>query len=1039
MPRRTLATLLALAALIALAAVLPQTPPGRAWLLGRVRGALAGSGIQVTYQASGGNPWTGVRLEHARVEAPGTHLSAALVEVHYFLPSLITGDLPLSVTLRGVRGSVDVAQLGTLAGGRGGRRLPITPVLQELSVSDATMTVQQVPYTIPSGAVSDIRVRQHGSSLDLQAHLRTADGSADASGVLDLNGPSFDGRVERADVTLARHWFPGASGGTFSGPLHVGADGIRGDFTLQNGSLHAIGLAPTGIQGQVQLRYPLVSAELQGTVLGGPVKAQGTVNIAARHWEAHAQGSPQLLAAASWLGRASLPANARLPLAGTASTTLDVSGWTQVHLSGSAAGSGRFGPLPLTGLQSDFTYDSRHGMTVQATGRIAGGSAVVTAASGPDGTRLDAKVQQVSLPAGQSVDAVLQVQRTAAGLGGHLRATDAATLPGRHATVTLDAGLNGDGWQGVVQGRDDRGGTLEGALAWSGSRLSGELRAHDLALPGLAGPVSAALRADGPVSALPLTLTVGGTAPVTGALAGETLDADLSGRVHATLTGSRLQDVQGALGPLSLQGTLDLAPLAGNLSVGLAPTPLRGPVHAELALDGGTLTFDTSGVQPSGTVHVGTVQAGPVTLRPGPLVLSGGGPQGPTVQVASQDGTLTLALTAGDLKATLSSLPLVVAGTDVTVDGTVDGSVRSPTAAATLAALRPDLTVRSGPVSLTLRPATDGIAMHLSAPPGNRIGPVTLVGALDLAGTADPATRTASLQGTLGDLALTTALAWPQTGTHAELTIGTGPESFDASLTAHGWSATGTLPLDKVGAALGLPLAGRLRSDLHAQRGPAGTTYRGEASIETTAPLPATTALRGTGASLTLDLTSQAGAQRLSAKGTLLPAVALTAQAGPLGPIAVNGVQVGGSGTLAARTLGPALDLGAVPWQLHGTLAPLAIDLRLGQGRARIEGDRLAAALQLPLRYAGRPLDARLATAGRGSRDPSTGAPWVRLGAGLRTVPVTAELLTAAGDSLLTVNGTPGALHIDGTLPASLAGAPLPAALQTAGSVSLKG
>jgi hypothetical protein len=1034
MRRRTLATLLALAGLIALVAIVPQTPPGRAWLLGRVRGALQGSGIHLAYQSSSGNPWTGVRLADARVDAPGLRVSAATVAVHYFLPSLITGDLPLSVTLHGVRGSIDVAKLGALSGGRAGR-LPITPVLQELSVSDASVTVQQVPYTIPSGAVSDIRVHQRGSSLELQAHIQTADGTANASGVLDLNGPSFDGSVEQADVTLARHWFPGASGGTFSGPIHVGADGIRGDFTLRNGSLHAIGLAPTGIHGHVELRYPLVTADLQGTALGGPVHAQGTVNVAARHWEAHAQGSPQLLTAAAWLGRSSLPATVRLPLAGSADTTLDVSGWTEVHLTGTAAGSGRLGPLPLTSLQSDFTYDSRRGVTVQATGEVSGGSTVVTATSGPAGTRFDAKADQVSLAPGQRLDAVVQVQQTATGLGGHLKATDHATLPDRHASVTLDAGLNSDGWQGVVQGSDDLGATLEGAVALSGSHLSGELRAHDLSLPGVTGPINVALRADGAVSALPLTATLGGTTPITAGLGGETLGADLSGRVHATLEGTRLRDLQASLGPLSLGGAIDLAPFQGTLSVHLGATPLRGPVTALLAVDKAALDFGPSGVRPSGTVDVGTVRVGPVAVAPGPLTLAGGAPQGPAVRLASRDGGLTLDLAGGALRATLSSFPVVVAGRSVTVDG----GVQAPLAADILSAIQPDLSVRSGTATLTLRPATNGIATHLSVPSGEPLGPVTLARALVLDGTADPSKRTASLTGTLGDLPLKTTLAWPQRGARADLAIGGGQEPLHASLTAGGWSVTGTLPLGGIGAALGWPLAGQLRADLRARGGPTGTSFNGEASIQTTAPVPATIALSGHGGSLKLDLGSQLAGQELRATGTLMPTVAVEARAGSFGPILLNGDRVHGSGTLAARALGPKLDMGSLPWQIDGTLAPLSLELTLGQGHASLQGDRLAVALQVPLRYAGRPLDARVATGGSGATDPTTGAPWVRLSAGLGGAPVTAALVMGSGDRLISVTGTPSTLQINGLVPAELAGAPLPSALRPAGEVSLQG
>ena len=758
MRRRTLVTLLALVVLIALAAIAPQTPLGRAWLLGRARAALQSSGIVLDYHDATGNPWTGVHLDDASVRAPGLELRVSSLDVRYFLPSLLTGELPLSVTMDGVRGSVDVTALTRAGRSASPAGLPVTPVLQELTVSDASLTVQQVPYTLPSGAVSNIRIRQRGDTLELQAHLRTADGSADGRGVLDLAGGSFDGEVTRADVTLARHWFPGAAGGTVSGPLHVGSDGIHGDFTLRDGSLDAIGLKPTNIHGAVRLRYPLITAKLQGTVLGGAVQADGTVNIAARHWEAHGQGSPQLAAAAAWLGRGQLPAADQMPLTGSAATTLDVAGWTGVHVSGTAHGSGALAGLPLAGLASNFSYDSQRGVTVQATGVVAQGPTVVTVASGPAGTRIEANAKQMAPLPGQRVDAQFQVELTAKGAGGTLRLTDHASLPDRQAVVSLEAGLNRDGWQGVVQGSDGLGGRLEGALALAAGSLSGELRVHTLTLPGLTSPIDAGLRADGPLTALPLTLTLGVGAPVTVGLAGETLEADLSGHVNAVLEGARLRQIRAALGPLTASGELRLAPLSGTLGLELAPTAVRGPVTARLSLAQGTIDIGPNGLQPHGTLDVGTVLAGPLTFRPGPLELTPGNGSGAGLVATSKNGHMTVEVGAGGAQATLAGMSFALAGLPVTADGSVrlpfgtagNAGAATTRSAAPLAALRPDLTLHNGDAALTLRPNDGNLALELTAPAGGRLGPFSLTQPLHLSGEADLTAAHADLTGALG-------------------------------------------------------------------------------------------------------------------------------------------------------------------------------------------------------------------------------------------------------------------------------------------------
>jgi len=1035
MRRRTLVPLLALAAVIALAAIIPQTPPGRAWLLTRVQSALRASGITLTYRSATGDPWSGLHLDGAGVRAPGVDVRVASLDVGYFLPSLLTGELPLAVTLSGVRGSVDVKAFTKAGAGGGG--FPVTPVLQELTVSDASVTVQQVPYTIPSGAVSDIRIRQRGTALDLQAHLRTADGSADARGVLDLTGPSFDGQVTHADVTLARHWFPGASGGSVSGPLHVGSDGIRGDFTLQGGSLAAIGLKPSNIHGTVALRYPLITANLRGDVLSGSVQAEGTVNIASHHWEAHGTGTPRLASAAAWLGRGQLAGVDRLPLTGTAHTTLDVSGWTEVHVSGTARGDGSLAGLPLTDLTSDYTYDTRRGVTVRAGGGVAHGNVNVTVASGPGGTRVDAEGRQMAVLPGQRVDARLQVQLTDRGAGGHLHVTDHARLPDRNATLSLDAGLNRDGWQGVLQGNDDLGARLEGAVALAGGKVSGELRAHDLALPGLTSPVDASLRADGPVASLPLTLTLGGSQPVTAGLLGATLDTDMAGNVHAVLEGGRIRRIRGTLGPATVSGNLDLAPLHGTLGVALAPTALRGPVTARLAVVDGTLAIDASGVRPSGTLRLGTVAAGPLSFRTGPLTVGPGTSPDTRLEASSADGKVRVALGGGEIRANLARFAMTAAGVDLTADGTL--ALPLAPGAGVLAALRPDLTVRSGAATLRIRPRRGALALDVAAPPGSRFGALELSQAVHLAGQADLGTLHASLRGALGDLPLSAALTWPSSGPRLEVAAGTKPQRLDAALTAQGWSASGTLPLDPVGAALTLPLSGTLRADLRAERVAGTMHYRGSATVDATSPLDASVTLTGAGAELQASLRASEAGVPLRADGTLLPRLALTARAGPLGPVAIHGLDVQGSGTMPSRSLPAGVTLASLRWSLHGTLSPLAMDLTLGGGHVRMSGDRLSGDLRLPLVYGGRALVAELATAGSGPRDEVTGAPQAGLGAGLRALPVAAHLRTADGTSLLDATGTPGSLRIDGHVPAALAASPLPAVLEPAGTVDLSG
>lgn len=1028
MRKRTLAALLALTAVVALVAIVPRTPPGRAWLLGRVTSALSRAGVDVHYRSSAGNLWTGVELDGARVDTPGMHLSIRSLRLRYFLPSLISGDLPLSVTLAGVRGSVDASRLASAGAGAGG--LPVRPRLQEVTVSDASVEVQQVPYTIPSGAVSHVRIRQQGSSLAVEAQLTTSDGSAVASGTLDLSGPRFDGRVVQADARLARHWFPGATAGTLSGPIHAGPDGVRAELSLQGGALDAIGLHPQGIQGSIQLRYPLIHADLRGHVLGGDVAVQGVVNVAGRHWTAQAHGNPQLLAAAEWLAGSSVPGLGSLPLEGTATTTLDASGWTRVRVSGEVSGAGTMAGLPLDELQASYRYDSVSGVKVQATGRVAGGAAVVTAATGPRATTIEAGARRMAPVPGQSVDLQAHLELAAGGASGSVHLSDDGTVAGRPVALSLEAGLNGDGWQAVLQGSDAAGATFGGALALSGGRVSGELHAGRLRLPGLDRPLTATLRADGPAAALPVSVTLGADGPLQLQLGPERLAADLRGTLHATLAGAAIRDLQASLGPLQLAGNLDLAPLQGTVSATLAETALQGPLRSQLKLSDGRATFTAAGIRPAGTLSLADIRAGPV--RASPLALDLGAPaSGSGLQATARDQGLRLELGHGLVQASFRALQLRVAG----VSPAIDGTLAVPLGQRPLDRLTANLDAAVAGASLGLHGTGGRIVTTLTAARGTRIGPLALAQQLTLAGTADASAGHAALSGRLGDVPLSAAGDWGH-APDVSLVAGSGPQALRLSADSSGWGSHGRLELAALANAVGLPLRGVLTTDL--QHRSAG--YTGRASLDATAPATGTLTLRGSGDALDLALDASLLGQPLRASGTLSPRLDLSMSAGPVGPVALANGQLNGSGALAPQALAAGFELRPLLWQLHGSLSPLRLTLDLGDhGRARLDGASLAARLSLPLSYGGMPLRLKLATAGSGATVASVGAANVRVGRSVATVPLTATLEDADGTALAHASGTAAGMSLTASLPARLLGARLPGVLEPAGRLALTG
>src|SRR5690606_27364953 len=111
MRRRTLLTVAAVTLTLGLLALAPGFGPVRDALLRRATGLLAANGVEVTYDASSGNAWRGVALEGVTIRGRGADIRAERLEVGYFLPSLLGGELPLDVALDEADGTLDLAGL----------------------------------------------------------------------------------------------------------------------------------------------------------------------------------------------------------------------------------------------------------------------------------------------------------------------------------------------------------------------------------------------------------------------------------------------------------------------------------------------------------------------------------------------------------------------------------------------------------------------------------------------------------------------------------------------------------------------------------------------------------------------------------------------------------------------------------------------------------------------------------------------------------------------------------------------------------------
>ena len=1063
-------------AVLALLAFLPAFPPVRAYLVARVTAALEGSGVHVTYSRAEGNPWRGVTLRDAAVEGPGLDVTVDRLRVGYFLPSLIGGELPLDVEVTGARGSLDLSEVldGSAAGPSGAPTGAIVLQLRRLALADVQVDVQELPFTLPNASVSDLQVSQSGTALDLSGTVATRDGSATLAGRYETLTGTFDGRVERADATIARQWWGGVNGGTVTGTLRVRGPAVTGSFVLEDVSVADVGLVATGVDGTAELDYPVITAAVSGDTLGGAVSATGVVNVAAQRWEAQATGRAGLAEAAGWLLRGSYPDGPPVSLEGAADVALSLSGWDYVALEGTATGAGAVEGVPLEDLSTAFRLPRDGRVRAEGLARLGGGRVDFEVGPGQAGERLLLTASGVDLSAlAEGLGAVDARLRLAVDdrEDGDLTVEWSGEVAGRSVDARLEARLDPDGWQGFVTGGDSAGGQLEGAVVLADGRLDGGLTLSRLGLAPLPDDARVTLGVSGPASldGARLTLVLDADGPVT--VPGLATGPDLRGSASGVYSDGAVTGVLGRFGPALVSGVLDLAPLALTLDVLVDPTPVAladGAATARVTVPASSLVLGADGLAWSGRVAYSALTAGPASTPDGVLVAEARAPAGEAggwrLSATSEDGALAIAAGPAGVSLTLDGLPVAVAGADPA----------EPVLAATLHG-----GVRGADLDVTVRDA-GGAQAELPA-------------SLRLVGAADPQASRLYLFGWLGALPVTLEVGWDGPlratarlgGGPAGAVIGdpSGPPDSDGRGVTVSYAAD-TTALTVVGGAdlaafwglvLGEPppppadvgpeataaARERFEGDLGvlASRpvtGPApvdGTLVldmtglvaaggvdglAGRAVLDVSSPVSARAVLTGRGDLLEVTLDGEvgglpvrgAGAARVADLGSGAPL--LTLDVGPLQGLSVTTAGVSGAGVVAGVSAGPAA-VPDVPWRLEldWTEAPTAI-LEVAGSPVRLDlrddAIRVSGPVSLPFTYAGEGLVASLAL-------PSGTVPLLDPAA----TPVLVTLARPGDEPFAEAAGTVGDLVLSGRLPAELLAAPLPEPARPTGELALAG
>ena len=523
MRRRTFTTLTLTLVVAALLAWLPTAPPVRDRLADVLIGAAASAGYTVTFGELGGYLWRGAQLHDLHVTGAGVELVAERATVRWFLPGLVVGELPLRIDLQGLRGDLALARLALpeVASSGTGPRLR----WDDVRVSGGHLRVAEIPFDLPDLTVDRLAIATDADgSWRADLTLSTPEGALAGELRGRLGDAGVDVVLERADATLARHWWDGARGGLIRGEGRWSGIGMDGRFELVDGALEAFGIDVVGVTGPIDWRGDTLEAAWTGRALGGTVEARGLVDLAAPRWEAEGEVEADLVeASAALLALVGAPA---LPGAsGAVRGSVRVSGWTDVDLraEGSAAGAWLGSDLDLADVRAG--YDSRTGLSLAVDGTWGTGAARVAAAPAAAGIGWRVEVGPVDVVGIPLVELTASLSTGGGPPTGRIAARAADGPWSLSADVALDADgvrafVEGSAWEGTIVGALAApaalaAAPLDGSIAWRPpTGWTDRPALVTAAVAGTVGEPSARLtvEADGPLRPGPDADRVAGTA-----------------------------------------------------------------------------------------------------------------------------------------------------------------------------------------------------------------------------------------------------------------------------------------------------------------------------------------------------------------------------------------------------------------------------------------------------------------------------------------------------------------------------------------------
>lgn len=290
------------------------------------------------WQAVGGYLLGGIELRRVELEGSGLRVEAQRMRIGYNLLSLQRRELPLRILAE--EGDVFLRWDAIIPEQRQpGAPAPIQLRVDQLVLSRVSVQIEQSQkFFLPT-----LRATVRGSG-PYQVSVALPDGKL--SGTVQRTGREFEAWQIQAkgDLRAARYWFDGFESGDLEGTWTIGPrvkNGILGKNQIKNATVKIVGFTLTDIFGGADFDGQMVTANLVGRGLEGPLKGSATVDLQNQEYRFRVEGNPTLSALAENFGL-------QLPVSGGGPLVLEGRGWQNIVIDGRYSGQGRLLNEPLT-------------------------------------------------------------------------------------------------------------------------------------------------------------------------------------------------------------------------------------------------------------------------------------------------------------------------------------------------------------------------------------------------------------------------------------------------------------------------------------------------------------------------------------------------------------------------------------------------------------------------------------------------------------------------------------------------------------------